>query len=704
MRTRELLDSIRNYDMVMPEFQREYVWNKEQAKQLMVSLVKGYPVGGLLLWKTDTPPELKNVQKLPDKLGTVQVILDGQQRLTTLYMLLTGEIPPYYTADDILNDPRDLYYNLETGELLYYQASRMRDNPRWRQVVSCNTDNSINVFEIAQRFANDPNEAFSLAQQYNARLNELRTIKDALMPVQTVPPNASLEDAIDIFDRVNSQGTKLTDAELALTHITGKWPTARRVIKDKLDELSRRHFHFNLTFMTRALTAVVTRRALFETVHSRPRDELQTGWQQLAKILDYLANILPQRAFIHSTDDLSTTNALIPLIVYLAINGGKFPSERSLKNAVHWLYAALMWARYTAQTDQRLEQDIMIVVREEVPWDKLREQIIDQRGRIEVKASDFEGRGVQHPLFRASHIIAKAHGAVDWFNGVPLGTPHGKSYRLHSHHIFPIGLLRKNGYDTEGNHLHRTVINEIANRAFLTAESNMSLSDTPPETYLPNVEAQYPGALAHQFVPVNPELWRVERFTRFLEARRELMAQKVNDFMRSLIIEPQVTQERPIGDLIALGESAALEFKSTLQWDVVQNQPNRALHHSVLKTIAAFLNTDGGVLIIGVEDQGAIYGLEQDLKLLGNSLDRFEQKLNSLISDAIGAEYARLIKLRFEVADAKHVCVVNVDKAPESVFVKSDKGNERAFYIRVGNTTRSLNPEETMRYVNMERA
>lgn len=120
-------------------------------------------------------------------------------------MLLTGEIPPYYIPQDILNDPRDLYYNLGDGEFLYYQASRMRDNPLWRQVVSCNTDSSINAFEIAQHFASDPNEAFSLAQQYNARLNELRNIKDALMPVQTVPPSASLEDAIDIFDRVNSQ-------------------------------------------------------------------------------------------------------------------------------------------------------------------------------------------------------------------------------------------------------------------------------------------------------------------------------------------------------------------------------------------------------------------------------------------------------------------------------------------------------------------
>lgn len=90
----ELLDDIRTFDLVLPEFQREYVWSREQAKQLMVSLVKDYPVGGLLIWKTDKPPELKNVETLPEKVGTVQVLLDGQQRLTTLHMLLTGASPP----------------------------------------------------------------------------------------------------------------------------------------------------------------------------------------------------------------------------------------------------------------------------------------------------------------------------------------------------------------------------------------------------------------------------------------------------------------------------------------------------------------------------------------------------------------------------------------------------------------------------------
>ena len=108
MKIGELLDSIRKQDLVLPEFQREYVWTLDQAKQLMVSLARGYPVGGILLWKTDNPPELKNIVALPEKLGTVQVLLDGQQRLTTLHMLITGEIPTYYTKAEIENDPRNL--------------------------------------------------------------------------------------------------------------------------------------------------------------------------------------------------------------------------------------------------------------------------------------------------------------------------------------------------------------------------------------------------------------------------------------------------------------------------------------------------------------------------------------------------------------------------------------------------------------------
>lgn len=698
MKISELVDGIRKRDVVLPEFQREYVWSREQAKQLMVSLVKGYPVGSLLFWKTDTPPDLKNLEAAPDKLGTLQVTLDGQQRLTTLYMFITGEIPPYYTEKDIQTDPRNLYYHLGTGDFQYYQSSRMKDNPLWWAIVECFSNPNINVFEIAQQEASAESEAFQLAQRYNEHLNRLRGVKDMDLPLQTVPSQANIDDAIDIFDRVNSQGTKLTDADLALTHVTGKWPQARRVMKAKLDELAKQNFYFDLTFMTRALTGVVVQRALYETIHDQPRSKLEPGWAALSKILDYLVTVLPQRAFVHSTEDLNSTNVLVPLVVYLSLHDSKFTHATAMNNAVHWLYAAHTWSRYTAQTDQRLEHDVSLVVRETSPWEALCDQIIDQRGRLEVKASDLEGRGLLHPLYRMTYILAKARGAVDWFNGAPLGSTHGKAYRIHNHHIFPQSILYNNGYDPD-NHLHRKVINEIANRAFLTADSNLSLSDSLPEAYLPEVELRYPGALVRQLIPMDPALWRAERFADFLEQRRELIACKINELMEGLISQPEVVHKKPIAELIALGESATLEFKSTLQWDMVRSQVNKDLRLSSLKTIAAFLNTAGGTLVIGVEDSGHVCGLANDLKLAKNSVDQFEQILTSLITDKMGAQYGHLVKTRFETVDGDTVCVVDADKAPEPVFVKGPAGSQ--FYIRVGNTTRLLDPAETLSYVQM---
>lgn len=698
----ELINDIRTIDLVLPEFQREYVWTREQAKQLVSSLIKGYPVGGLLLWKTTDPPDLKNVQKESLHTGTYRVILDGQQRLTTLFMLVAGEIPPYYTKADVQNDPRDLYFNLETGELHYYQVSRMRDNPVWQRVTDCFRISQAGTlaFEIAEQKVGGPGqEAYALAQTLTSNLDRLRSITKQVIPEQVVPVTATLDEAIDIFDLVNSQGTKLTEAELALTHITGKWSQARRIIKAKLDDLGTRHFKFDLTFMTRALTAIVTQRALFETIHTRERSDVEAGWKRLSKILDYLSNFLPTKAYIHSTEDLSTTNALIPLIVYLDINGGRFPSQASQNNAIHWLYTALMKARYTAQTDQRLEKDVAIVVRELTPWETLLNQIEDQRGRLDVQPNDFEGRGIGHPLFKIAHIIAKARGAIDWQNGLALGKPHGDSYKIHKHHIFPINYLREKQYD-EDSHIHNKIVNEIANRAFITAETNWGFSDTPPHEYLPIVEERYPGALGSQFVPMDPALWHAERFETFLTARRKLMSDAINEYLAHLVTEQSTTATRPLREVIASGESTQLEFKSSLQWDVRNGQVNRALLHAVVKSIAAFMNTEGGTLIIGLEDSGVPFGIESDILALGGSRDKFEQRLVRLVADSIGTEYAYLVKLRFEDLEGKQVCVVEVAHSPEPIFTKGPDG-QATFFVRTGNATRSLNPEETTKYVAM---
>lgn len=696
MKVSELMFGIKTMDMVLPEFQREYVWTRDQAKKLITSLIREYPTGSLLIWKTADPPEIKNNAVARDKIGTTSVILDGQQRMTTLYLLTQNSIPPYYRPEDIANDPRNLYFDLESADLQFYQALLMRNNPTWVEVTSCFDDTEIDVFKIAQVKAKEEGQAFTLANQYNTHLNRLRGIVERDYPVQTVPPNADIKDAIDVFDLVNSQGTKLSDAELALAHITSKWPQARREIKKKVEELAELRFRFDITFFVRGLTGVVRRRALFEAIHTAPEAALKEGWITLCKVLDYLIKVLPSWAHIHSTEDLNTTNVLIPPVVFLAHNEGKFGSETDLKLFVRWLYAASSWGRYSGQTDQRLDHDVSLILQSDNPWSALVDAIIDQRGRIELKAADLEGRGTQHPLYRMTYVLMKINGAVDWFNGTPLS-----SSGLHSHHIFPQSVLYKEGPYSSDNHLHKQKVNEIANRAFLSEDSNLSLSDSKPSKYLPMVDENYPGALQKQFVPLNPVLWDLSQYEEFLQRRREMIAHAYNEQMERLNQAASPPKQRSSEELITAGESATLEFKSTLRWDMHTQQVNKNLEKVIAKTVAGFMNSEGGTLLIGVTDDGSVCGIQNDIhSLKRQDRDGFEQHLVQVLSDKyLSPEFGAYYTTSFEEVDGNTICRIQVDRSPKAVFLKNNQNSE--FYIRTGNTTRPLDAQAQFEYIGM---
>lgn len=549
-------------------------------------------------------------------------------------------------------------------------------------MTECFTNPSINAFELAKQKSTEGQDPFELAQRYNDNLNRLRNTLEKEYPVQSVPSSAQIDEAIDVFDRVNSLGTKLTDAELALAHITGKWPQARQVMKDKIAELESKRFAFDLTFMVRSLTGVVNGRALFETSHQTSLPELKSGWGKLTKILDYLVTILPGHASIHSTDDVNTTNLLVPVVVYLARQGGKFEKEREMRLCVHWIYAASTWARYSSQTDQKLDHDISVIQSTMDPWKDLVNAIIEQRGRIEVKPSDLEGRIVQHPLYRMTFVMAKNRGAVDWFNGSPLNATHGPAYSLHSHHIFPQSLLYSKGeYDPE-NHLHKKIVNEIANRAFLTGESNVTLSNAEPADYLPEIDKKYPGALAKQFVPLDPSLWKLERYEDFLAARRKLIATAINEQMLELLRESEPAKPQTLDEMLQAGESAVLEFKSTLRWDINKQQANTELQKVIAKTAAGLMNAEGGTLVIGIADDGTVLGLENDFKSLKRpDKDGFEQVLRQVLIDFLGAEFSQYVHVSLPEREGRSVCVIKIDRTPRPVYL-TDKGEYGFLHTR----------------------
>ena len=151
--------------------------------------------------------------------------------------------------------------------------------------------------------------------------------------------------------------------------------------------------------------------------------------------------------------------------------------------------------------------------------------------------------------------------------------------------------------------------------------------------------------------------------------------------------------------LIAQGESANLEFKSSFRWDLRENKVNRALEGVILKTLAGYMNGSGGTLLIGVADDGSIVGLDNDYKTLKKQdRDGFEQALMTAIASKIGTDACRSVQMVFHSLDNKEVCRVMVAPASRPMYVK--EGDAPRLYVRTGVSTRELNVQEAINYTS----
>lgn len=164
--------------------------------------------------------------------------------------------------------------------------------------------------------------------------------------------------------------------------------------------------------------------------------------------------------------------------------------------------------------------------------------------------------------------------------------------------------------------------------------------------------------------------------------------------------------DQEILTLIAQGESAQLEFKSTARWDLKENKKNPVMEEIILKTVAAFLNSEGGTLLVGVDDDGNILGLQPDYQTLKKkNRDGFELWLtNDLLLKSMGKEFAPCLSISFHIINHKEVCRIQAKPAPEPVYIhirnpKSGQ-SEECFFIRTGNSTNKVDtPRAITNYV-----
>ncbi len=569
-----LVDMYRRGELRLPEIQRHYVWRATRVRDLLDSLYRGYPSGSILMWETDEPVPTRDFAIAQDSNAFAgrKLLLDGQQRLTSLTAVLSGfqvqvrgrkrpidilfnldhpegapaydtevtsdEDPPTASEDELTDEADEGEEEAETEGRTYEDSALQAKLNRRTFVVSSKSlaalPNWVSVTEVfgtandAQLLKKAGITSFDdpRFQQYSDRLKNLRAIKDYPYVVHVLERRMSYEEVTEIFVRVNSLGAKLKSSDLALAQMTSRWPNLLKELETFQEECEKSYFTIDLGHLVRAIVVFATQQCLFRSVASTSVDKLKAGWAEAQEGLRFAINFLRSNAGIEDESLLSSPMFFHVIAAVSRQKDNKLSSDEQ-RQLLHWLLVANARGRYSrGSTETLLNEDLAIIFRSG-DIAALIEPVKRQFGRLHVEPSDLQGRGVNSPLFSLAYLALKAAGAKDWYSGLGLSLTHqGKLHFIQWHHVIPKSLLKDKGYETGE-------INEVANMAFITGQTNRRISNKEAVAYLRDiVTKQGIDALKSQCVPTDEGLWATERYRDFLTVRREALAERMNAFIR----------------------------------------------------------------------------------------------------------------------------------------------------------------------------
>ena len=267
-----LIRQIDNGELTLPEFQRGFVWSRDKVKNLVDSLYRKYPVGSLLMWKAERE-HVSYRGESAIKTEEVELLLDGQQRLTSLYGIITGKEPPFFHG--ALKGFTDLYFNVATEEFAFYSQTRMA-GASWISVTELmQPGGSRRCWE--QLPANLDDET---AIEYDRRLEVLREIRSRNFHIDVVDKSVKVDEVVEIFTRVNSKGVILSKGDLSLARICATWPECRHYMDGAIRRWKLGGFNIDQDLLLRIVTAVLTGAPDFSKLHSIRSGEIKRGFEQ----------------------------------------------------------------------------------------------------------------------------------------------------------------------------------------------------------------------------------------------------------------------------------------------------------------------------------------------------------------------------------------------------------------------------------------
>lgn len=546
----------------LPDIQRPFVWKDTKVRDLFDSLYKGYPVGYFLFWENANIEGVKGIGTDAKQKVANLLIVDGQQRLTSLYAVLKAQevIRENYEKAKIIIAFNPIETKFEVPD------AAIRKNPRYYQNISDLWKPNINIFKVIMDFVHNLKNHIVVSDDLEMKIQEafmrLKNLENYPFSVLELSQEIDEEQVADVFVRINSEGKTLNQADFILTLMSVFWDEGRTNLenfcRDARVPSTNHATPFNYLIvpkpeqMLRAGVGLAFRRARLQYIYSILRGkDLETGlfsedrralqfdklkvaqaqaldvqnWHEFIKAL--------KQAGYNNESYISSNNNILYSYVFFLIGRIDYKVDLyELKKLISkWFFMCSITGRYTGSPETAMEMDLARFRTVETSDDFVKEmnsiinsQLTDDFWEVTLPL-DLATSSFRSPSLFAYYASLNIHNALGLFSKLQVkellesGLKANKS-ALERHHLFPKAWLLRNGVTEQRDY------NQIANFALVEWSDNIAISDKEPRVYLPIYEKRFSNEELSKMrkwhaLPYN---WQEMNYRDFLVERRKLIS------------------------------------------------------------------------------------------------------------------------------------------------------------------------------------
>lgn len=685
----DLINEIQKGIIKIPKFQRDFVWTIDKTAKLLDSILKGYPIGTFILWQTDERiNDIKNVGNLdipdtPDGVK-VQYVLDGQQRITSLFAAYLGA-HIQKVGEKKITDYGSIVVNLD-ADINDNDEQVITEVPTGEKFISLSDVLNFmdRMTDIKERFSD---EDFKKIHAYSRAFDtyDFSTV---------ILRKEDIESAIEVFTRINTGGQTLTLFEImsAKTYDEPQHFDMQVKWEDFIKELKEIKYEGISSSVVLSLLALLlsrTKECKRKTILALDKQSIIDSWDSVISALKDSVDYFRTTYRIPVSHLLPYDSLLVPFAYFFHENKGK-PDGSQRKYLEEFFWRISLSSRYSSSTESKLAQDIkridLILAGQRPEYSDIKVYLDSPQALIDTNfsAGNSYCKAVLCLLAYQEPKDFQDNGKVILDNSW-LKVASSKNY----HHFFPKAYLKNKTVLNSNSLMNITFVSDHLNKRKIGAKApSQYISDFQDEN------SQISRSLQTHFIGLEGFGIESNDYETFLQARAKLIYQELKSRIDLSHKEPD---NEEVQELILAGESDTVEFKSTLRYDLRSKEVNKKLEYVVAKTIAAFLNSEGGNLFIGVDDNQNMLGLVDDMSTLSKpNIDGFELHLVEIIKKYIGAGLISHVKISFPTVEDMQICQIKVSKSSKPVFTKFE-GRED-FFVRSGCSSQPLGREEQSAY------